>query len=213
MKKKAFAIFLTLACLLSIASYAADGFLSYWNEGINGVPSSSGQIWRYKVQPIVSPRIEGSAFTLDQMDTYARHAYTQWGNAGMTASYSFNTQTGTMTAHGGTWDNMQKIDPAITAAHEGRTSTAANYPKQYEKDWLYNGSRYSGYTVVKTNICLVYQSYASANGYKNTITHEMGHAFGWWGHSYLSTDVMATRVTHSNLTQRDIQHVKQIKGY
>lgn len=50
------------------------------------------------------------------------------------------------------------------------------------------------------------------NNYLNICLHEMGHALGWYGHSSSSSDVMykAIRSNNTSLTNRDINHIRQI---
>lgn len=51
--------------------------------------------------------------------------------------------------------------------------------------------------------------------YKNVILHEVGHALGWHGHSREAPDVMykEEKQANVNLTNRDVEHVLQVKGY
>ena len=76
----------------------------------------------------------------------------------------------------------------------------------------YNGSSKTVYTLqTGCKMCVVEISGRTENAYKNTAIHEMGHLFGWNGHSSNSSDIMygyATEIT--TLTTRDKTHLKQI---
>ena len=52
------------------------------------------------------------------------------------------------------------------------------------------------------------------NHYRCGYTHELGHAFGWYGHSNTSSDIMHGTLKQAYvLTSRDINHLMQIYSY
>jgi predicted Zn-dependent protease len=56
-----------------------------------------------------------------------------------------------------------------------------------------------------------HDSTSTNNNYKNTAMHEMGHIFGWSGHSSNSTHVMYGTVSAvTSLAEADKNHVKQV---
>lgn len=60
-------------------------------------------------------------------------------------------------------------------------------------------------------MCIVKKSEHTANNYKTIAIHEMGHLFGWKGHSTNSSDVMYEAISSAiTLTNRDKNHLKQI---
>lgn len=60
-------------------------------------------------------------------------------------------------------------------------------------------------------MCVVEISEKTSAGYKNTAIHEMGHLFGWNGHSSKSTDVMYKYASEITSLQKDEKtHLKQI---
>ena len=60
-------------------------------------------------------------------------------------------------------------------------------------------------------MCFVQKNGRTANGYTKTALHEMGHLFGWGGHSSSTQDVMYGKSSEiTSLTLRDKNHLKQI---
>lgn len=67
------------------------------------------------------------------------------------------------------------------------------------------------YTSSETGAEINYSS-RSVTGHQNTVSHEMGHALGYNGHSLNSNDLMASPTSNSNLmsiTERDRRHIGQ----
>ena len=84
--------------------------------------------------------------------------------------------------------------------------------------WDYNdGSTIIYGNLISSSVCLIVdhgetlEQQALEQKLKNTVTHEMGHALGWIGHSSNSNDVMySVRSSISVLTSRDITHLEQV---
>lgn len=75
---------------------------------------------------------------------------------------------------------------------------------------MYNGVEYPIYRVYTTKTYVVDKNQAS-NQVRNTCTHEMGHALGWYGHSIYGGDVMTEYAnTVQGLTPHDIGQLAQV---
>lgn len=113
--------------------------------------------------------------------------------------------------YGGTRSKLIEYFPDLSSSSSGLT-----YPYKNENikpvTVKYNGSSKKVYTLLAgCKMCVVEVSGRTAAGYKKTAIHEMGHLFGWNGHSSKSTDIMygySSEIT--SLTARDKAHLKQI---
>ena len=137
------------------------------------------------------------------------HAATQW-NAVLPFSVSETSFNYALNyVYGGTRSQLLDAFPDLPTSVTGRTRTV---PSGESTTMTYMGSpRTVSALQAGSRMCVVEISGRTANGYKNTATHEMGHLFGWYGHSPLETDIMydiATEIT--TLTSRDKTHLKQI---
>lgn len=111
--------------------------------------------------------------------------------------------------HGGTRSQLLSMYPDLTTGltgltyvfGSGSTSTVTYAGSNKTVERLRLGSR----------MCVVEKPNRTQNGYTNTAIHEMGHLFGWAGHSPYSTDIMYSYATEiTSLTYRDRTHLSQI---
>ncbi len=111
--------------------------------------------------------------------------------------------------YGGTRDQLLTIFPSLSTTTTGMT---VNTYKNTITTITYSGTyKYVRELVPGNKMCVVERTGTTANQYKNTATHEMGHLFGWNGHSNFSTDIMYYYQGNIiNLTERDKTHIKQI---
>lgn len=122
-------------------------------------------------------------------------------------STSYNYATNYIS--GGTYTQLKKYFPDLKDTNsgltEGRNYLASNVILPDGKTgsvWKYSaGGR----------CCIVEYSGATISNYKKTALHEMGHLFGWEGHSSSSRDVMYSGSSSvTSLTLRDANHLRQI---
>lgn len=112
--------------------------------------------------------------------------------------------------YGGTRSQLLDVFPNLSTSNTGLT----HHPfKDGESATVnYNGSSKTVYTLqTGGKMCVVERSGRTANGYKKTAIHEMGHLFGWMGHSSNSADIMYSSASEiTSLTTRDKTQLKQI---
>lgn len=95
-------------------------------------------------------------------------------------------------------------------------TSAAGYTKEYPTNIVDTVNYYgSEKTVSKISsggeMCIVKQTNSTETKCTNLALHEMGHLFGWWGHSSNKNDVLYRAVNFvTELTSRDKSHLKQI---
>lgn len=88
--------------------------------------------------------------------------------------------------------------------------------KTYEGEWTYQNWPFTytktGYRLRSGTSVLIRTDLGySTLQYRKLFTHEFGHAFGWFDHSPVVTDVMYQGSTTSDiLTSRDKNHLLQI---
>lgn len=191
------------------------GELSYWYA-----ESSRNDIYRMKVYPKVAWQVmSGGTFSQSNIDSYTEYAVEEWSGNGMTMSETSNFGEANIYVYAGTYNAMKVIDPEIKNGDAGHTYRVHPYG---EGKWQYGWYSYKdGYVCNTSKIVILWDDesgntlYTNQVIYKNIILHEIGHTLGWDGHSTNTGDVMHTEANSSKLTltNRDVNHVKQIKAY
>lgn len=111
---------------------------------------------------------------------------------------------------GGELTQLKKSFPALEESMTGLTDYLTDTGKGVRV--TYNGSSKTVYPLkAGCKMCIVQKNGRTANGYTKTALHEMGHLFGWGGHSSSTQDVMYGKSSEiTSLTLRDKNHLKQI---
>ena len=137
------------------------------------------------------------------------YAKNKWSNEGISSTSAGTSRTSNIPCYGGTRSQiLAGVGLSIAAGETGAT---------FGSSTLYKYINYSGYTKylhyqssASQTVCIVDNNRTEAQ-YKKTFCHELGHAFGWKGHSAYSTDVMyAYESSVTTLTYRDIYHLTQV---
>ena len=119
------------------------------------------------------------------------HARTQWSAAGRSSEWVTSESSANIKCYGGTvleiYENTGKsVDPNYT----GLTS----YGSTFECNLDYQGTTKKLRRMSWACVYILNRNYGSdpsgPSKYKKTFTHELGHAFGWIGHSPDNGDVM-----------------------
>lgn len=203
-KKRLLSIILSIFFMFSFATTAlAASSVSVWYSDKNYV-SYTPYDGSYYVYNLSSNSSFGTSF-----QNAVSRARSQWNAVlpiGVTET-SFNYALSYV--YGGTRSQLIDSFPDLSSSNTGLT-----YPYRTGEsvNVNYNGSSKTVYTLqTGCKMCVVEISGRTENAYKNTAIHEMGHLFGWNGHSSNSSDIMygyATEIT--TLTTRDKTHLKQI---
>lgn len=191
-----------LTILLTVPALATET-VSYWysDKSSVGYTPYDGSYYIYNYS-------DNETFK-SYFQTAVDRACSQWNNVlpiGVSET-SFNYAVSYV--YGGTYDQLVDIFPDLSS-----TNTGLTYPERSGDSVKikYDGSNKTVYILeAASKMCVVQRSGRTLDGYKKTAIHEMGHLFGWLGHSSSSSDVMyasASEVT--TLTTRDKRHLKQI---
>ena len=216
--KKVMCICVVLSIMVSVSAGATDKPLLYWHATED---NPDNIIFRMTVRPKIGWNIlSAGTFSASNIDAYVQHAVNQWTLYGMPIDkVSFTSAN--IVVQAGRHSVLKPLTQASfkpgTAGHTERENNGDGY---FEKDWVYNSQIKPGYTSNFTRIFILFdtasgtQLYGDETIYKNVILHEVGHALGWHGHSANTTDIMhAQSKSVYTLTSRDVNHVRQIKGY
>ena len=217
--------FLFSAVVLLFVSLASNAtqlkLIPYWY--VDTPPIEGNRMYRQAVYPKIYSSVLGGGFTESNLDSYTQSARSKWVSGGMPSDYVTNIQGSTVKIYGGPRSYLEAINSKITVPIDGNLPTALTaYTSFYnEGQWGYDpngtgswgyGIQYiDGYRSFNNTIVVPYNSDVSSTINTMIITHELGHVFGWYGHSDRSGDMMQANVNGSlTLTSRDINHVKQI---
>lgn len=193
-------ICIALTVLPTISIQAANlGTLSYWY-------SDSDTIGRWD-----ESSINVNTNRLNSNNTFyflvaMVHALGQWSTpTGITLTKT--TTTGPIVYYGGTKAEIDTLGlftlPASATGATGTTNTT-------EGTWTYGSTTKTGLKTTYAYGCIV-DNGRTADEYKKTATHELGHALGWKGHSSTTTDVMYSQPSSvTTLTSRDKNHLSQV---
>ena len=206
MKKRrliSFAVGILLIFLLTIPAFAVTS-VSVWYSDEDNVRYNpyDGSYYIYNLS-------SSSSFSTSLQAAITR-ANSQWSSVLpiSISETSFNYAINYI--YGGTYSQLKDSFPDLKTSNTGLTYT---YPQENDETIVYyNSSRKKVYPL-KTGgkMCVVEKNGRTTAGYKNTAIHEMGHLFGWKGHSSNSSDVMYSYATEiTSLTTRDKTHLKQI---
>jgi len=200
MKRKLSSIVLCVIFVITFAMpvFATElGTLSYWY-------SNDNKIKRWSSTPDVFTFDLSGNFT--DFSTYSSHARSQWSSAGVSTNSVDSTIGAEIDFLGGTYNDLTTYFDSLSSSDTGITRTTYSY----EGEWTYSGTDKDGY-VLSYAICGIVDKGRTADQYKNTCMHELGHALGWSGHSSNSSDVMyAYATTITSLTSRDKNHLNQV---
>lgn len=178
--------------------------IQYWN-------SDSSQIGYWSSTPKVFLEcLDNSVSTFYTNCTAGfSSALTQWNNTLLLDMQNSPLSTDTdISCQGGTRSLLSSISGrTFSTGITGVTFTRKNTVSSYSL----GGRTYYLQEMARAYIYIFSDSGLSAAAQKKCITHEFGHALGWFGHSSVSTDVMyGISSSYFTLSQRDAQHLAQI---
>lgn len=207
--------FALIMCIF-LHSLAYDNLLGNINYWYSDVPF----VYRFKSKPSVGYDW-GSGFTTSKLYSYLTYAQDQWSIMEMTSTYTI-FESADIKIFGGTPDEVKEFMPGFdqtgvtdpNALKLGKT-LPENVPS-YEGTFCHipTSSYKECSTITKMNIAVVYSPHFNDNNYKTVLTHELGHGFGWVGHSSVSNHIMqANPGSIMTINNNEAKHLRQIKAY
>ena len=213
------ALLLIISAFLSPAATAISyiGTLPYWK-------SNSGSIGRWTLDYYTVGAIKLNASSVPFSGYFVNgvlNGCDEWDNAldTLTTVNTFFSSTATFNVYGGTESELcgtgyfSLFDfPNNNITGVTKFDSIASWGMfQY-----YVSGSYVDKTAVEhlgVTVGIVEKTYTEGylNKIRNTCLHELGHAFGWHGHSSVSADVMHPNVsTTYTLTNNDRNHLRQV---
>lgn len=186
-----------------VAAVPYKGTLAHWNaDKTNTVGHWSNDI------KIYIKNYDSSVVDLDEMVEYAIN---QWSNTlGVNISITSTKSLADIEVYGGTVEDLQehlKDEDKSMSGHDALTYYYDGYSGYYKNDGLVKLEL--SYT--SATVCIKYYSEQTETKYKSACVHELGHAFGFIGHSDSSVDVMhKSNVGNYTLTSYDKNHLSQL---
>lgn len=194
---------IALSLMLITPAFAATPSVSVWYSDVNLAyyNPNDGTYYVYELS-------SNSSFNSNYRAAVS-HAAAQWNPVLPISVTQTSVYSALNSIFGGTRSQLLDRFPSLPTNATGITIAK---PAPGSTTVSYNGSlRYVYEIAGGGSVGIVEKNGRTATDYKNTATHEMGHLFGWKGHSSGNADVMyatATRIT--TLTVRDKAHLKQI---
>ena len=200
------AIVFCIIANISVPVFATElGTLSYWysNDTIIGRwdPSLSAiTVYKQKLNSNASFNFLDAISTacLNWDDVIGKQI-----SSGQSSSFS----SAPIRYFGGTLSEVNEMGIlTVPSSYNGLTAVYA----YDEGTWTYGGSTKTGKRVVQAIGAIIDWGH-TANQYRNTCSHELGHALGWYGHSSSSYDVMYPNGTSiTSLSNSDKNHLSQV---
>ena len=206
------AICIVSVCVMSsVYSQTLLGNLNYWF-------SDSDYIYRYKFKPTISYSVgDNSGFIIGKLYDYVNHARTQWSTNGEMTSTYVGTNSDIEIFFGSYSQIANRIPGFATSTDPdkikgGRTIFPGNITE--EGNYMHTTGVKTCFSIDQSLIGVAYNSELTDNTYKNIVTHELGHGFGWIGHSSNTSHIMnpqSSNITTVNITEA--KHLSQVKAY
>lgn len=193
-----------LVIYLTVTPYAATnlGMLSYWH-------SNSERIGRWDGESVDIYLIKLNPNTSFYFTNGMTHACREWDDViGMTLNRYTSNSSSPIRFYGGTIDEINRqTEFRVDNSVNGKTRWVVS---SVEGIWQY-GSMFKTQREITEVVGCVLDKGHTIDEYRNTCTHELGHALGWDGHSYDSSDVMYSMgASVTSLTVRDKNHLSQV---
>ena len=165
--------------------------------------------WAYSPQVWRSVLIQDSAFAfLEGIDA----GISAWNNALGISSITTLYSSAPIKYYGGSLSQINAanlFDIALPSTTRGFTQSSV----QSVQTCVYNNSNKNVFTMASATGCVIWRSDIEHDQYIKTCMHELGHAFGWFGHPNTNqpTWVMyGQSSTQTTLKSGEIQHLAQV---
>ena len=203
--KKTKLLLTTLLILILISNFT---FASTYLGVLYSWKSNSDCIYHYTSSSIYVKTTNLSSSFTDFNLTYST-GISQWSNAGISVQYSNSLSD--IDFYGGFYAQLKPFFPNLQYNHAGYTYPGSYYLEGYYNLYGTTLTKDCGYLIGNGKACVVQRSAATANEYRHTGVHELGHALGYDGHSGTSSDVMYPTTDSSyTLTSSEKLHLTQV---
>lgn len=137
------------------------------------------------------------------------NATNQWNNVLPLGIYEASVNYSLNRIYGGEREQLKEAFPNLKSWEDGKTLSHAG--EQYATVSWNSKDRYVYRMGPGSRMCIVDMDGVTANSCKTTALHEMGHLYGWHGHSTDPNSVMYYASENKTvLTASDKNHLKQI---
>lgn len=199
-----------------LVSFAA--LILIWGITISAAAAQSVRYWYSDADTVSYNPYDGSYYIYnfssdDEFTSVFRNAVSsarsQWNSILPISISETSIYYALNSVYGGTRSQLLSSFPTLSPTSTGLT---LSYDTGKLTDVTYGGSTKGVYTLQAGNrMCVVQMNGRSDKGYENTAIHEMGHLWGWDGHSLNASDVMYPTASEIvTLTSRDKNHLTQI---
>lgn len=193
----------TVVMFLTVTPYAATnlGILSYWH-------SDKDLIGRWDKRSIDICFDKLNTDTSFYFVNGMTHGCREWDDVtGITFNRNLSNTSSPIVFYGGT---LGQIYESTGLTIDNKLNGVTYYTYTREGIWQYGSSSKTGCKITNAVGYIIDKGH-TIEEYRNTCTHELGHALGWFGHSGNSSDIMYSLGTSvTSLTARDVNHLSQI---
>lgn len=196
------------------ANSVFKGELPYWYLSPSHDDKTIGR-WITKAPTYKTEKLSDAEDNNFPLYWKAGDSVSQWNDAlGIEATYHSGGNVDIF-IHGGT---LEEINVLLSKRGIKPLSLESNGYTTHEKyddaTYTYNGKEITGYSLQAAHVYIIYkprgENFTQAQ-YECVILHELGHAFGYIGHSSNPLDVMWYMENgRTTLGIRDINHLKQV---
>lgn len=177
----------------------------YWHSDKNTVGYMSGD-GSYHIYNLISDTTFNS-----NVNSAVSFATEKWNSVLPLSVFSTSVNYAKNDIYSGTRTKLKAYFPALEN-NSDITGITDCVGRTYTADVKYNGTSKKVYKYTYgAKVGIIKRSGVGLSAYKNTAIHEMGHMFGWEGHSNNNSDIMYKETNGVvTLTSRDKNHIKQI---
>ena len=194
---------MVLCCIIPIRAVASLGSLPYWysdEDSIGRWNASSLTVYKNKLN-------NNGNFYFIQGISYGVNLWEDVTDLSILSGTSTSFSTAPIQFQGGTVAEINAYGTfTATASNNGLTQITYSI----EGTWSYGSATKSGW-LISNAIGYIVDKNHTTDEYKNTCTHELGHALGWYGHTTNPVDIMYSYGSSvTTLSYRDTYHLAQV---
>lgn len=197
--------FVVVSCVHAVSVAAVGYDISYWYSDVDEV-----YVWANKnIDVYVQTNVTSSSLTVAKLKNYLSTALSSWSCTGISTNEVSNKSSADLIL--GAITRAQATNLGVPTNVAGVTSVT----KSEQVATLYYGTVEKRlYNVTRAIVYLIASDPTSTTtGARKIAVHELGHAFGYWGH-YANGAVMTSyyeNMTSTTPNTAEKNHLKQVK--